>query len=455
MMGRSTPGRPPSERTRARALSSVHARPELDDHLDPLQRAGGRRECRRGTGDEDEEPRKRERRDRDSWSGLGYATLAWTRNRERRRRGSQPRGNNGGFSHGLSCRRKFRAYFGRPRRRARMRGPRGRPEAPARRRRTGPDAGAGGRPAPARSARTATTSSVATSTPIACSSSAVRAGEVAARLACDSTPSDAHTLWTAIGVASERASAAAAWAVYSSIITPESGPGSRARNGSSPLILGSSIALTRPAISDAECANAARTRVERGPKFGGMEVAGRERPAFVDQRILRARVELARDHPSSAPRRRGDAVDLRQHAERIRILDEPVGSVGIEGRTGEQLAHPRGDRRLTAGAARRLDPGVEHDGIGVERLERQRRHLEPALEERPRVDGQQRGMTGGHRVRADEAERVAEAELDRLARARAHRRARRRATPSPPRAARARSRTARAGRRCRASRTRG
>ena len=84
----------------------------------------------------------------------------------------------------------------------------------------------------------------------------------------------------------------------------------------------------------------------------------------------------------------GDAVDLRQHAERIRVLDEPVGGMGIERRAGEQLAHPLGHRRLTAGAAARLDARVEHDRIGVERLERQRRDLEPALVERPGVDAQ-------------------------------------------------------------------
>ena len=76
-----------------------------------------------------------------------------------------------------------------------------------------------------------TTNSVATSTVMAWSSSSVRTAAVAARLAWDSTPSDAHTLWAAIGAAVERASAAAACAVYSSIITPESGPGSWARNG--------------------------------------------------------------------------------------------------------------------------------------------------------------------------------------------------------------------------------
>ena len=38
--------------------------------------------------------------------------------------------------------------------------------------------------------------------------------------------------------------------------------------------------------------------------------------------------------------------------------------------------------------------------------------------ERPGVDAQQRGVTGGHRIRAHEAERVAQAELDRLRRRR-------------------------------------
>ena len=67
-------------------------------------------------------------------------------------------------------------------------------------------------------------------------------------LACD--PSDAHALGTAIGIASERASAAAARAVYSSIITPESGPGSAARNGSSALFASFS---SRLATNDRGC----------------------------------------------------------------------------------------------------------------------------------------------------------------------------------------------------------
>ena len=221
---------------------------------------------------------------------------------------------------------------------------------------------------------------MATSTPIAWISSAVRAAAVAARLACDSTPSDAHTLWAAIGDASERASAAAAWAVYSSIMWPESGPGSAARNGVRPLILGSRIALTRPAISDAECANAARSPSSAAPSSAAWKLPVGKRPTLVDQGVLGARVELAGEHVVERPQRVvRDAVHLGQHAERIGILDEPVGRPGIERRAGEQLAHPLRHRGLAARAAPCLNARVEHDRVGIERLERQRCDLEPPL----------------------------------------------------------------------------
>ena len=242
---------------------------------------------------------------------------------------------------------------------------------------------------------------------------------VAARLACDSTPSDAHTLWIAIGVASERASAAAAWAVYSSIITPESGPGSFARNGSRPLIRGSRIALTRPAISDAECANAARSPSSAAPSSAAWKLpVGSARPSSIS--AFSGRALSSRASTSASVRSASWATPSTCGSTRngYGSWTSRSGAWGSNGAPASSSRIRCGHRRLTAGAAARLDASVEHDRIGVERLERQRRDLEPALVQRPRVDAEQRGMAGGDGVRADEAERVAQAEPDRLRRRR-------------------------------------
>ena len=110
-----------------------------------------------------------------------------------------------------------------------------------------------------RSARTASTSSADTATDIRASASDVRRAECPAKFACDSIPDCTVVVCDAAVAASERTSAAAACAVYSRIIAPESGPGFCASCGVSPVTSGSSSALTRAATSDADCAIAPRS----------------------------------------------------------------------------------------------------------------------------------------------------------------------------------------------------
>lgn len=155
--------------------------------------------------------------------------------------------------------------------------------------------------------------------------------------------------------------------------------------------------------------------VERCAELGRVEVAGGECPALVDQGVLGARVQLAAEHRVEGLERvLGDAVDLREHPERVGILDETVGRVRVERRTRQQLPHPLRHHRLASRPARLLDAWVEHYGVGVERLEREGRDSEPARQQPARVDREQRGVTRRHRVRAHEAERVAEVEANRI-----------------------------------------
>src|SRR5436305_196561 len=80
-----------------------------------------------------------------------------------------------------------------------------------------------------------------------------------------------------------------------------------------------------------------------------------------------------------------DPVDLGQYPERIGVLDEAVRAPRVKRRAGQQLAHSLCDPGLTASAACRLDALVKDDRVGIQCLERERRHLEPACLERARV----------------------------------------------------------------------
>src|SRR5204862_411737 len=91
------------------------------------------------------------------------------------------------------------------------------------------------------------------------SASEVRRAGWPAKFACASMPDCTVVVCDAAVAASDRTSAAAAWAVYSRIIAPESGPGSCASCGARPVTSGSSRALTRAATNDADCAIAPRS----------------------------------------------------------------------------------------------------------------------------------------------------------------------------------------------------
>ena len=93
-------------------------------------------------------------------------------------------------------------------------------------------------------------------------------------------------------------------AVYSSIIMPESMPGSSARNGVNLLIRGSSRTLTRAAMRVADCASAARSASSAAASSAGVEVAARPASSVLDERVLAARVEFPSEHtvqPDNGP----------------------------------------------------------------------------------------------------------------------------------------------------------
>ena len=107
-------------------------------------------------------------------------------------------------------------------------------------------------------------------------------GVEAARLAVHSTPSEAHTLWDAIARRQRaRLGEPPACRCTSSIMSPESGPGSSARNGEAKLIRGSRIARTgQPAISDGRVANAARSASSAAPSSAAWKLpVGNARPS--------------------------------------------------------------------------------------------------------------------------------------------------------------------------------
>ena len=206
---------------------------------------------------------------------------------------------------------------------------------------------AGVRPA-CRIARNATTSSVATSTRSASIASAVRRTAIDDRLACDSTPSDAHVVWVPLGIASERISAAAEWAVYSSIITPESLPGESARNGGRPVIRGSSRALTRAAISDADWASALRSESSAAASSASWKLPVGSVLLRLDQRVLGPRVELTRDDLLERPPAPRCVTPSTCGSTRngYGSWTSRSGASGHQRRAREQLAHARRDGRL-------------------------------------------------------------------------------------------------------------
>ncbi len=193
---------------------------------------------------------------------------------------------------------------------------------------------------------------------------------------------------------SERTSATAAWAVYSSTSAPDSAarPARQKRRQA-----GQAGVQQR-----ADPSGDQRRRLgDRGPdavdRVGQrrrvrVAVGQRDVLAGDDQRVLAGEVELVADGLLERVQRVVDrAVDLRLGSERVRVLDaERTGRRGSLADALEQLAHPRGDRRLTGPVAPRVDPWVEHDRIGGRGLERQRRDRQPGVEQPPRVDDQQR-----------------------------------------------------------------
>jgi hypothetical protein len=61
-----------------------------------------------------------------------------------------------------------------------------------------------------------------------------------------------------------------------------------------------------------------------------------------------------------------------------------------------------------------VDAWIEHHGVGGGRLERQRRHRQPGVEQPTGVDDQERGVADAEGVGADEAQAVARPEARRL-----------------------------------------
>jgi hypothetical protein len=115
-------------------------------------------------------------------------------------------------------------------------------------------------------------------------------------------------------------------------------------------------------------------RVEREGERARVEVrVGQDgRLAGGDQRVLRRRVQLHGEHSIKRGQRisRG-ALDLRQRAERERILDgrarlRPAPRAGFH---GEQLAEAGGDGRLARMRPRPVHALVEHHPVGIRREE--------------------------------------------------------------------------------------
>ncbi len=91
-----------------------------------------------------------------------------------------------------------------------------------------------------------------------------------------------------------------------------------------------------------------------------------------------------------------------------------AGAAARRRRAGEQRAHPRGHGDLAGDRPRGVDPRVEDGLVGVDRLERQRRHRQGGVGEAPGPDGRERGATDRHGVAAEQGHRVAGAGHERL-----------------------------------------
>ena len=151
-----------------------------------------------------------------------------------------------------------------------------------------------------------------------------------------------------------------------------------------------------------------RERVERKGDRRGVEVRSREHRAVREQndRVVGRRCELDLDLASRVRESlQDDADDLRQAAERERILDLP-SRVGIVQRAPvEKAAKQGGGLHLPSGRAQRCDAGVEDRRIRSVTLGRKRRGVDREEHEAGRVGQRDRGVSHRHRARV--AERVA------------------------------------------------
>ena len=239
------------------------------------------------------------------------------------------------------------------------------------------------------------------------------AGEVRVRL----DPRLHGVVCDAAVAASERTSAAAACAVYSRIIAPESGPGSCASCGVSPVTSGSSSALTRAAISDADCAIAPRSESSASVSTPAWKLPfGSATPSRGQhQRVLARDVELDLEHAGEPLERLEQrALDLRHAAEHERVVDRAAGRALARLARAEQLAQPPRDLDLAAVRARGVHARVEHREVGVGGLVGQRGDAERGVEQPRRVVEDERGLADADGVGAHERDPVARAVADRL-----------------------------------------
>ena len=175
---------------------------------------------------------------------------------------------------------------------------------------------------PMRSARSATTHSSASTVRRWRSARRVCSAACQAKLACSSRPREIATPPRIDGVASARSRASASAARYSAISTPEL-PGSLDRQERR-----QAAQRRRHQVRDARAAEA-RERQHREPQAlereragGGVEAAVVEDLVAGDERVLRAGVDLDREHVVDALDRLVQrAGDRRQAAQAERVLD--------------------------------------------------------------------------------------------------------------------------------------
>ena len=243
---------------------------------------------------------------------------------------------------------------------------------------------------------------------------------------------------------------------------PESGPGSSASCGVSPVTSGSSSALTRAATSEADCAIAPRSESSasvRTPAWklplGSATPSRGSSSAFSPATLSSISSTAARrsSASSSVPstcgtQRNTNASWIARPAARSRGASAPSSSRSRRATSTWPVVRARG-----------VHARVEHGEVGARRLVGERGDAERGVEQPRRVVEDERGLADADGVRAHEA-RCRRAGRSGPARGRARRaprrRARRRRRPStrPRRRAPCRSRRARSGRRCRASRAR-